>query len=245
MLLKQFLMDEYRFLTFRAPSGAIREHPGAYLAFGLLLTWAAGVGRYWDSPDAFYWQYLGFASLAYVFLLALVLWSLVAPLGPRNWSYRNVLLFLALTAPPALLYAVPVERFLELATAHAVNSAFLAVVATWRVALLFVFLKSVAGLTGFTIVIAALLPLALVIDGIALMGFQQVVYQNMVGAHDPEGQTGTGRDIVDLVCMLAMVLTPVLGACYAWMVSTRTSAHPLRGCCARFACSRLEGRKPQ
>jgi hypothetical protein len=137
-----------------------------------------------------------------------------------------------------------VERFLELATAHAVNSAFLAVVATWRVALLFVFLKSVAGLTGFTIVIAALLPLALVVDGIALMGLQQVVYQNMVGVHDPDDRTGTGRDVANLVCMLAMVLTPVLAGCYAWLVSTRASAHPLRGCGVRFAWARLGRRKP-
>ena len=38
--------------------------------------------------------------------LALIIWALLAPLRPRNWSYRNVLLFITLTAPPAVLYAV-------------------------------------------------------------------------------------------------------------------------------------------
>ncbi len=52
MLLRQFLWDEFRFLTFRSPSAALREHRGAYLAFGLFVTWLAGVGRYWDSPYA-------------------------------------------------------------------------------------------------------------------------------------------------------------------------------------------------
>src|SRR5258706_14395505 len=114
-------MDEYRFLTFRAPSAAIREHSGLYLAFGLFLTWLAGVGRYWDSPGALLWQHLGLSSLTYVFLLALVLWTLIAPLGPRNWSYRNVLLFISLTAPPALLYAIPVEMFFSAPVALALN----------------------------------------------------------------------------------------------------------------------------
>ena len=230
MLLKQFLMDEYRFLTFRAPSAAIREHSGAYLAFGLLLTWAAGVGRYWDSPDAALWQYLGLGSLAYVFLLAFVLWTLVAPLGPKNWSYRNVLLFVALTAPPALLYAVPAEQFVAPSTALAINSMFLAIVAVWRVSLLFVFLKRVAVLSGFTIVIAALLPLALIVDGLAVMNLGNLVYQTMVGMRDPDGTVdGSGQTVVQFICTLAAVLTPPLLACYAWIAyKTRADDTVLR-----------------
>ena len=218
-MLKQLLKDEFRFLTFRAPSPMIRERPGAYLAFGLVATWLAGIGRYWDSSTALPWQYLGMSSVAYVFLLALVIWAVVLPLGPKNWSYRNVLLFVALTAPPALLYAIPVEQFLEWSTARAVNSAFLAIVALWRVALLFAFLARVAGLGGITIAVAALLPLALIIDGIALAGLQQAVYQNMVGSHDPDGRgESADHDIANRVCPLAAVLTPLLLAAYAWSV---------------------------
>lgn len=218
MLLKQFLLDEYRFLTFRAPSAAIREHTGAYLAFGLLLTWAAGVGRYWDSPDALLWQYLGLGSLAYVFLLAFVLWLLVAPLGPKNWSYRNVLLFISLTAPPALLYAIPVEMFFSSSIALTLNGSFLAVVALWRVALLFTFLRRAAGLDGVVIAAAALLPLALIVDGLAFMNLEYLVYQTMVGMRDPDGTVdGSGHAVVQFICMLAAALTPALLACYGWI----------------------------
>jgi len=229
VLLRQFLMDEYRFLTFRAPSVAIREHSGAYLAFGLLLTWAAGVGRYWDSPDALLWQYVGLGSLAYVFLLALVLWALVAPLGPKNWSYRNVLLFISLTAPPALLYALPVEIFFSTPVALALNGLFLAVVAAWRVALLFTFLRRAAGLDGVAIVVAALLPLALIVDGLAVMNLEHVVYQSMIGMRNPDGTADDENTVVQFICALAAALTPALLACYGWMAyKVRVSGVALR-----------------
>jgi hypothetical protein len=225
VLLNQFLMDEYRFLTFRAPSAAIGEHSGVYLAFGLFLTWAAGVGRYWDSPDALFWQHLGLGSLAYVFLLALVLWALVAPLGPRNWSYRNVLLFISLTAAPALLYAIPVEMFFSSSVALALNGSFLAVVALWRVALLFTFLRRAAGLHGVVIFVAALLPLALIVDGLAFMNLEHLVYQSMIGMRDPDGTVDDGgHAVVRFICGLAAVLTPALLACYGCLAYAGKSA---------------------
>ena len=92
-MIKTLLQDEWRFLTFRTMSQAIRTHWQAYLVFGLLFTWLAGIGRYWDNPRAELWQYFGLGSVAYVFVLALLIWLLLAPLRPKNWSYRNVLLF--------------------------------------------------------------------------------------------------------------------------------------------------------
>jgi hypothetical protein len=208
------------------------------------VAWLAGVGRYWDSPHALTWQHLGLSSLVYVFLLSLVIWAVVLPLGARNWSYRNVLLFITLTAPPALLYAIPVERFLPLPIAHAVNSAFLATVAVWRVGLLFVFLKRVAGLSGFAICIATLAPLALIVDGIALMNLQHVVYANMVGSQELEVETGGRQTVADMVCTLSILLTPVLAAGYAWMLSNKAPTHPLRGCSASSTSVTLGERKP-
>jgi hypothetical protein len=67
--------DALRVLTFRKPSPDIASSWQAYLAFGLAFTWIAGVGRYWDSPRAELWQHLGFGSLAYVFVLALIIWG--------------------------------------------------------------------------------------------------------------------------------------------------------------------------
>jgi len=217
VLLKHFLLDEFRLLTFRAPSAAMRQHRGGYLALGLLVTWLAGVGRYWDSPNALPWQYAGLSSLSYVFLLALVIWAVILPLGARNWSYRNVLLFVTLTVPPALLYAIPVELFLPLSAAHGINSAFLAIVASWRVTLLAGFLVRVAGLGGFTLAVGLLTPLAITVDVIALMGLEHVVYANMVGLRDPENAEA-GDGIANFLCQAAGVLTPFLIAGYARLV---------------------------
>ena len=158
-MIKQLLMDEFRFLTFRRMSPAIRDHWKAFLVFGLTFTWLAGVGRYWDNPRASLWQYLGLGSLAYVFVLALIIWALVAPLKPRNWSYRNVLLFITLTAPPAVLYAIPVERFMTSGDAVVANIAFLATVASWRVVLYALFLRRTAGLSLVSVIVCTLLPL--------------------------------------------------------------------------------------
>jgi hypothetical protein len=226
MLLQTIFRDECRLLAFRAPSAGIRENPGAYLAFGLVLTWAAGMGRYWDCAGATLWQHLGLGSLVYVFVLTLILWLVVAPLGPRQWSYRNVLLFITLTSPPALLYAIPIEMFVSSSSALAINGAFLALVALWRVALLFVFLNRVAGLGGFTIVVAALLPLALIVDSLAFLDLEHVVYAMMIGLQDSDGSNGDAPDtVVRSVCALSTLMTPVLLACYGSIVHERRTMH--------------------
>lgn len=85
--------DTLRILTFRKPSPAIARSWKTYLAFGLAFTWLAGIGRYWDNPRAELFQSLGLGSIAYVFVLAAILWLLLAPLRPRHWSYGSVLVF--------------------------------------------------------------------------------------------------------------------------------------------------------
>lgn len=225
MSLKTILKDEFRLLTFRAPSSGIREHPGAYLAFGLFLTWAAGVGRYWDSAEATLWQHLGLGSLGYVFLLALVLWLLVAPLGPKNWTYRNVLLFVTFTSPPALLYAIPVEMWVPASTALAINAVFLAIVAVWRVALLVVFLKRVAALGSSAVFVATLLPLASIVDVISFMGLGDAVYTTMAGLQDPNGSAAATRHaILESICVASAAITPALVMLYGWTIHGARSA---------------------
>ena len=58
-MLRTILADELRFLTFRPMGAAVRDHRRAYVAFGLVCAWAAGVGRYWDNPRAEWWQAAG------------------------------------------------------------------------------------------------------------------------------------------------------------------------------------------
>jgi len=118
-----------RILTFRTDTRDYECLDHRYLALGLGLTWVVGVGRYWDNPRAEDLQRWGVGSVAYVFALSALLWLVGVGIKPVRWSYRNVLTFVTLTAPPGLLYAIPVERALSPDEARAVNLAFLAVVA--------------------------------------------------------------------------------------------------------------------
>ena len=217
--LPSIVSDAVRVLTFRRPSPAIGKHWLAYLVLGLSFTWLAGIGRYWDNPRAEVWQYLGLGSLAYVFCLALILWLLLLPLRPRLWSYRNVLVFVTLTSPPAVLYAIPVEKFMSLQAAQSVNAWFLAVVATWRVALLVWFLHQLAGLKGFTIVVATLLPLALIVVALAALNLEHVVFALMSGIRpEQRSPNDPSYGIVTALAFFSFLASPFLLAAYLWLV---------------------------
>jgi len=209
--LKTILRDTFRLLTFRSPGPAVREAWPGYLVFGLLCTWLAGVGRYWDNPRAELWQTWGLGSLAYVFVLTLVLWLLVWPLGPTRWSYRAVLIFVSLTAPPALLYAIPVERFMPPAGARATNAWFLAVVAAWRVGLWACFLKRSAWLTGAAVWVATLLPLTLIVVVLTILNLEHVVFNLMSGIRPEErGPNDDAYGVVFLLAVISICTAPVL-----------------------------------
>lgn len=218
-MLKTLLQDEWRFLTFRPMSQAIRTHWQAYLVFGLVFTWLAGIGRYWDNPRAGLWQYAGLGSVAYVFVLALFIWGLIAPLRPNNWSYRNVLLFLTLTAPPAVLYAIPVEKFMSLESASTANVWFLALIATWRVALLIMFLRRTAGLSGGATAVATLMPVTIIVFVLALLNLEHVVFDLMAGLK-PEQRTAndTAYVVVSVLALYSFLASPVLVIIYLVLV---------------------------
>lgn len=214
-MLKQVLADELRLLTFRSPSPAIAVHWKPYLAFGLFFTWLAGIGRYWDNPRAEIWQLAGFGSVAYVFVLSLILWLLLAPLRPKNWSYRNVLIFVTLTAPPAVLYAIPVERFMTPAHAAQANAWFLAVVAAWRVGLLGVFFRRVARLPWLPLIVATLLPLAIIVVSLALLNLEHVIFDLMAGIREEDKSANdVAYQIVFGLAYLSFISAPILGLAY-------------------------------
>lgn len=185
-MLRRFLDTQLRFLTFR--SAPIRAGElGPFLGFALGITWLAGIGRYWDHPSAALWQYAGLGSVAYVFVLAAILWVVGKPLEPRAWSYREVLLFVCLTSLPALLYAIPVERFTSFSVARTMNFWFLATVATWRVALLLRHLAVAAGLGAGLAVTTALLPLATILIALSLLNLERATFDLMAGLREDGG----------------------------------------------------------
>ena len=171
----------FRLLTLRPSQQDFDSLNSRFLEAGLLSTWAVGMGRYWDDPDAPLLQHLGLGSLVYVPLLSALLWIIVAPLRPAAWSYRRVLTFVALTSPPALLYAIPVERLCSLERAQAWNLAFLAVVATWRLMLLVLFLRRSAQLSRVATAVAVCLPSMGIIVSLVMLNLERAVFDMMGG----------------------------------------------------------------
>ena len=215
--LRKILADQRDLLLFRPFKPAIREHWLGYLAFGLFVTWLAGIGRYWDHPNANWWQYAGLGSVAYVFVLAPFLWLIAAPLGPRNWSFVGVLIFVTLTSLPALLYAIPVEKFMSLDNAQSANAWFLAIVASWRVALLGVFLRRSAGLTFPRLIVATLLPLTIIVTALTIFNLEKAVF-DIMGGNRQSTPNDAAYMILTLITFISVVLSPILLIAYAVLV---------------------------
>jgi hypothetical protein len=215
--LAKILQDQRDLLLFRPFKPVIREHWLAYLAWGLFVTWLAGIGRYWDHPNANWWQYAGLGSVAYVFVLSAFLWLIVAPLRPRNWSFIGVLIFVTLTSLPALLYAIPVEKFMPLEQAQAANVIFLAIVATWRVALLMVFLKRGAGLSPTGVAVAGLLPLTIIVTTLVVLNLEKAVFEIM-GGNMQKTQNDAAYLILMLISFFSLLASPVLLILYGMLV---------------------------
>jgi hypothetical protein len=221
--LSEVLRTEAKLLAFRPVKPDMTRHGHLYLGLGFVSAWLAGVGRYWDNPRAELWQHLGLGSVLYIVILAALLWLLTRPLRPRNWSYLGVLTFVGLTSPPALLYAVPVERFFTLETARTINVWFLAIVAAWRVALLFLYLRRSAGLGRIAAIVATFLPLVLIVTALAFLNLEHVVFQIMGGLEETEASANDDAYMVLLVLTWASVwVAPVLLIGYGWLCWDRT-----------------------
>lgn len=201
------LADQFRVLGFRKPSPAIDQHPTAYLVFGLLTAWVAGIGRYWDNPKASALQHCGVGSIVYVPLLAGLLWGICAPLATRKLTYRKVVVFVSLTSLPAVLYAIPVEQFLATDDARAANAWFLGAVAAWRVALLVAFLRGAGGIRGFSLAVAALYPLVFVVSGLAMLNLEHAAFSFMSGIRNTTPYDGA----------YGVVLTLTAGSCWSFV----------------------------
>ncbi len=111
---------------------------------GALFVLAAGFAREYDAKDLSSEPWFLVVPLAASLTTSLLLFSLVFAVGERKrvdrrpfWSaYRPFLALYWMTAPLALLYALPVERFLSDPGATATNLALLGIVSVWRVSLM-------------------------------------------------------------------------------------------------------------
>ena len=207
-----------RLLTFRLTAEEFARLDRRHLLCGLLCTWVVGVGRWWDDAGARALQHAGAGSVVYVFALALLLWLVVLPLKPHGWTYRHVLTFVSLTAPPALLYAIPVEKLVSLTTARTLNVWFLATVALWRVALLFNYLKRHARLRPFAILTASLLPVTAIIVALTMLNLERAVFDVMGGLREQGTANDNAYAVLLLLSLLSMLLFLPLLVCYGVLI---------------------------
>ena len=216
--LTYIIQQTARFLTFKGLDIKSKNDLTLLAIAGIVFAWIAGVGRYWDHPSAYVWQYAGLGSVAYIFVLAAIIWLIVLPIKPERWSYLSVLTFVGLTSPLAWLYAIPVERMTSMDFAISANMWFLAIVAFWRVALYVQFLRKVAKLSGGMMFVITFLPLTAIIISLVTLNLEHAVFEIMAGLE----QERTGQElihdqtygVVNLLAFLSMLLGPFLFVVY-------------------------------
>lgn len=199
-----------RLLTFRLTAEEFRGFRTAHLLFGLACTWVVGVGRWWDDSRAGFLQHLGVGSVIYVFILAGLLWCVARPLRPKSWTYRHVLTFVALTSPPAALYAIPVEMLYGIETARGLNVLFLFVVASWRVALLVFYLRRHGGLSPTATAVTTLLPIVGIVCTLVMLNLEQAAFETMGGLRGKPTANDSAYAFLTLLAVLSFLLLPVL-----------------------------------
>ncbi len=189
----------WRTLTFRATAEEYESATWHSFLFGFLITWLAGVGRTWDDPDASPLRVTGLGSVGYVVVLAGLITIFALPLSRRRIGYRATLLFVLMTAAPALIYAIPVERWTDMHSAQVLNLNFLLVVASYRVLMFFRFLYSCARMAWFDTVMAGLLPLMLIIVLVTLFGLTGKVLDIMGGLRGDQNAQSMADEIVLMI----------------------------------------------
>lgn len=198
-----------------------------WLWTGLLFTLAAGMAREYDAeylPARPYVVLIPIAaSLAASFLLYCISYAFFFHrLESRRafWSgYRSFLALFWATAPLALLYAIPFERFMSEYNAAATNLRVLGLVAAWRV-LLFVRVVSVLGGVSY---LRALFPVMLFGDGTVLVAMSWApvpVVHFMGGVRLPPTVSMISMTNI-LVWSWAVILAPIWIVGSIVVVSTR------------------------
>lgn len=199
-----------RLLTFRMSRDEMLGFERRHFYIGLFGTWLVGMGRYWDDPGAKLLQHLGLGSVIYIFVMALLIWSIVSPFNVEKWKYFTVLTFISLTSFPAIFYAIPVERFLSMETANTINVWFLAIVAAWRLALLFYFLKIFTKLNLRDIITITLMPVCLIISILTALNLHRVVFNIMGGVRNPTPHDGAYSVLLFLTFISVILIGPLV-----------------------------------
>lgn len=198
-----------KILFFRFSKEDIHTLNRTYFFIGLAGTWLAGIGRYWDHPHAELLQYAGLGSVIYIFILALLIYVIALPYNIKGWNYFKVLTFISLTSFPAVLYAIPVERFMSVANAASLNAWFLGIVALWRLCLLFRFLKKYEDLKIHNVLFIALFPMCLLIVSLTILNLEKAVFNIMGGLQRTTGREGAYSVLLMLTSLSMILVLPL------------------------------------
>ncbi len=208
--MRTILTDFLRFIFFQPLKGNLGTDWRAYLFTGFVITWLVGFGRTWDFNAAPLWLRTGFPSVLYTLLLAAIIWVVVLALKPARWSYRNVLLMVTMTAAPGLVYAIPVERLMQPDAARGANMLLLLVVATWRMALYFRFLRDIALLPRVATIVAWLLPPTLIVAPLSLFGVLTAIARGMGGVREQVEPGEISGGAIFFIAAASWIALPIL-----------------------------------
>ena len=199
-----------RLLSFKSTREELLQLNRKHLFIGIMGTWLVGMGRYWDDPEAHLLQHLGLGSVIYIFGLSLFIWLVIKPYWVEQWTYFTVLTFVSLTSFPAAFYAIPVEQFFSMSTAATINAWFLALVAAWRLALLYYFLRKFTQLGhGYTLV-GTLLPVCIIIVALTMLNLERAVLNIMGGIRENSSQDAAYSVLVFLTGLSVVAAVPLV-----------------------------------
>lgn len=199
----------FRLLTFKITREELLELNHKHLFVGIAGTWIVGMGRYWDDPGAKLLQHIGLGSVIYIFLLAFIIWVIIKPYYVEKWSYFTILTFISLTSFPAIFYAIPVEMFLNMDFSATVNAWFLLIVASWRLCLLYSFLRKFTKLGHGYIVVATLLPICVIIVTLTILNLERAVFDIMGGIRENSSKDKAYGVLVFLTVLSSLAVIPL------------------------------------
>lgn len=204
----------FRVLTFRAKPEELLDNSIAVLVIGLVITWLVGIGRWWDDPrELMPFVRFGVGSVLYVFALSALLWVVSWPLLQVKVGYHHVAAFVASTSLPAVVYALPIERWTDMSTASSYNVGALLFVSLYRVSLLGWFYVKILKLTVGDAVIITGLPITAISFALTMMGHGASIMDIMGGLRDQMSKSEMEMIIGTIGC-LSFILGPAFLVAY-------------------------------
>ncbi len=207
--IKKALRTIWRFSTFRGTRDELVDSSIYICLVGIPLTWIIGYGRWWDDPrDLGVIIQSGIGSVVYVFLLGTLIWILSLPfkLGLRNFDY---IAFVTCCAPPALVYAIPIERMTDLQTASSYNMLALFLVSSYRILLLAWFFRKIAEAEILETTVLTILPIALIAFSLTVLEVGAQVIDIMGGFRGEALATTAAERAVSQLGCISMLFGPL------------------------------------